>query len=72
MIFIFSLKDQGEQIVSSKPESAFPVAAVALALWAEFPQFGELLLAHFYSKCPFLVPYYAPRSSDTSDRDYYM
>ncbi|XP_059475609.1 mRNA export factor Gle1 isoform X2 [Neocloeon triangulifer] len=63
--------EQGEQIVSSKPDSAFAIAAVALTIWSEFPEFGDLLLAHFYTKCPFLVPYYSPRPAGSSDENYY-
>ncbi|XP_065350865.1 mRNA export factor GLE1 isoform X1 [Cloeon dipterum] len=64
--------EQGEQIVSSKPESAFAIASVALTLWSEFPVFGDMLMAYFYTKCPFLVPYYPPRASNTSDKSYYV
>ncbi|KAF4523214.1 hypothetical protein B566_EDAN011751 [Ephemera danica] len=63
--------EQGEQTVSSKPESAFPIAAVTLALMAEFPLFKDLLFAHFFSHCPYLVPYYVPRTANMTDHQYY-
>lgn len=63
---------QGEDVVSSNPDSAFAIAAVMTALWSEFPAFGRLLLAHFYRMCPYLVPYYVPQQESQSDSDYYV
>nr|CAG4650187.1 EOG090X0755 [Sida crystallina] len=62
---------QGEDVVSSNPESAFAIAAVITALWVEFPTFGRLVLAHFYEMCPYLVPYYVPQQEGQSNQDYY-
>lgn len=57
--------------MSSKPEAAFPIAAIAVALWNESPEFGELLLANFRVKCPFIVPAFFPRLTGQSDMEYY-
>ena len=61
---------QGEDVVSSKAESAFPVAAVALALWEHFPDFGDLLLAYFYEFTPLLAPFLPARTEGQSDQEY--
>ncbi|XP_021942051.1 nucleoporin GLE1-like, partial [Zootermopsis nevadensis] len=62
---------QGEHTVSSKPEAAFAIAAVIEALWADFPDFGELILGHFYRECPYLVPIFMPQVEGQSNEDYY-
>ncbi|XP_012266243.2 mRNA export factor Gle1 [Athalia rosae] len=62
---------QGETLVSSKPETAFSVAAVAIALWNDYPDFGELLLAYFQNACPYLVPIFLPQQQSQSNDDYY-
>lgn len=62
---------QGELTVSSKPGAAFPIAAVIVALWVDFPDFGNLLLAHFYRECPYLVPIFLPQFEGQSNEDYY-
>jgi nucleoporin GLE1 len=63
---------QGEDVVSSKAESAFPFASVALSLWDTFPDFGKLLLAYFFEFSPLLVPYYPRRIEGQSEKDYYL
>ncbi|WAR02343.1 GLE1-like protein [Mya arenaria] len=62
---------KGEEQVSSKHESAFAIAMVAVGLWRESPSLGDLFLAHFYAQCPYLVPYYAPKLQGQSDKDYF-
>ncbi|XP_051174424.1 mRNA export factor GLE1 [Leptopilina boulardi] len=62
---------QGENVVSSKPEAAYPIAAIAVALWNEWPEFGDLLLANFRIKCPFIVPVFFPRLTGQTDMEYY-
>ncbi|XP_050294717.1 mRNA export factor Gle1 [Anthonomus grandis grandis] len=62
---------QGDLMVSSNPESAFCYASVILSLWNDFPVFGRLILANFYSTCPYLVPYYIPRQVGESDEEFY-
>ena len=61
---------QGEDQVASNHEAAFPIAAVAVGIWNEFPDVGDLILAHFHSACPVLVPLYIPRSKDMSEADH--
>lgn len=62
---------QGDLLISSNPEAAFNYAAVIVALWNDFPDFGRLVLAHFYEVCPYLVPLYVPRTADQTTEDYY-
>jgi len=62
---------QGEDVVSSKAEAAFPIASVAVALWDIFPDFGKLLQAYFFEFCPLLAPYYPPKLEGQSEKDYF-
>lgn len=62
---------QGDGEVASKPEGAFPIAAVAVALWQRYADLGTLLLAHFHLRCPYLVPYYIPQQEAESQEDHY-
>jgi nucleoporin GLE1 len=61
---------QGEDQVASNHEAAFPISAVAVGISSEFPDVGDLILAHFYSMCPVLVPLYIPRSKGMSEVDH--
>ena len=65
------LQKQGDEQVSSNHESAFAFAAIALALWQEIPDMGELLQHHFYRSSPFLVPYHIAKKEEQSLEDYY-
>ncbi|XP_072746236.1 uncharacterized protein Gle1 isoform X2 [Anoplolepis gracilipes] len=62
---------QGETLVSSKPEMAFPVAMIVVALWNEHVDFGELFLARLHEACPFTIPMFLPQQEGQSDEDYY-
>ncbi|GLV34575.1 Gle1 RNA export mediator [Carabus blaptoides fortunei] len=62
---------QGDLLISSNPESAHCYAAMIVALWTEFPDFGKLVLAYFYQTVPYLVPIYPPQVQGQSDQDYY-
>ncbi|XP_011138602.1 nucleoporin GLE1 [Harpegnathos saltator] len=62
---------QGETLISSKPEMAFPIAAIVVALWNEHKDFGELVLAHLHEACPFAVPIFPLQQDGQSNEDYY-
>ncbi|XP_037566251.1 mRNA export factor GLE1-like isoform X1 [Dermacentor silvarum] len=62
---------QGEEQILSNEETAFPVAALAVGLWCRFPDLGDLLLGHFYMRCPALVPIFFSRSVAPSDSEYF-
>ncbi|CAK1583822.1 unnamed protein product [Parnassius mnemosyne] len=63
---------QGDLLVSSNPEAAFPLAAVAVTLWSQFPEFGMLLEANFHRQCPYLVPMLLPQKQGQSDKEFYI
>ncbi|XP_078039527.1 gle1 RNA export mediator [Augochlora pura] len=63
--------NQGGTLVSSKPKMAFPIAAVVVAIWNDYPDFGDLLLSHFYDTCPYIVPVFLPEIEGQSNEDYY-
>jgi nucleoporin GLE1 len=65
------LVDQGADVVSSKPEQAFSMAFVVVALWNKFPDFGTLFLAHLYKTCPYLLPCHFVRAPSMTDAEYY-
>ncbi|XP_019614919.1 PREDICTED: nucleoporin GLE1-like [Branchiostoma belcheri] len=62
---------QGVEQIASNHESAFPIAAVAVGVWMEFPDVGDLLLAQFHRACPYIVPFYPPRMDGQTDEDFY-
>lgn len=62
---------QGSQQVSSNHNAAFPLATLVIGIWSAFPDVGDLVLAHFYNQCPFLVPMYIPQSEGMSDQEYF-
>lgn len=63
---------QGDLLVSSNPEAAFPLAAVTAALWSQFPIFGKLLEANFHRQCPYLVPMFLPQKEGQTDKEFYL
>ncbi|KAG1650873.1 Nucleoporin GLE1 [Nymphon striatum] len=62
---------QGEEQVASNHDSAFAFAMVIVAVSTDFPDIGDLIIAHFYERCPYLVPYYIPRQEGQSDEEHY-
>ncbi|XP_014670144.1 PREDICTED: nucleoporin GLE1-like [Priapulus caudatus] len=70
-LFARKIVRQGDEQVASNHESAFAIAAVAVEIWCKFPSVGDLILAHFQRKCPYLVPYYVPREEGQTDEQYY-
>ena len=65
------IQKQGDEQVSSSHDSAFAIATVTVGVWCEFADVGSLLMAHFYEKCPYLVPYYIPKKDGQSREDFY-
>lgn len=63
---------QGDLLVSSNPEAAYPLAAVTVALWSQFPEFGKLLEANFHRQCPYLVPMMLPQREGQTDKEFYI
>lgn len=48
----------------------FFTAALTVALWQKFPDFGRIFLAKLFKECPFLVPHKPPTVSGQSDEDF--
>ncbi|KAJ0173534.1 hypothetical protein K1T71_010683 [Dendrolimus kikuchii] len=63
---------QGDLVVSSNPDAAFPLASVTVALWSQFPEFGKLLEAYFHRQCPYLVPMLLPQKEGQSNKEFYI
>lgn len=63
---------QGDLVVSSNHDAAFPLASVTVALWSQFPEFGKLLEAYFHRQCPYLVPMLLPQKEGQTDKEFYM
>ncbi|XP_076664669.1 gle1 RNA export mediator isoform X1 [Andrena cerasifolii] len=70
-VLALKIVNQGETLVSSKPKMAFPIAAIIVALWNDHPDFGDLLLSHFHTTCPYTVPVFLAKMVDQSNEDYY-
>ncbi|KAL8619084.1 hypothetical protein ACOMHN_019356 [Nucella lapillus] len=62
---------KADEQVSSNHESAFAIASVAVGLWTEFPDVGELILAHLQALCPYVLPLYPPRLPNQSTEEYH-
>lgn len=55
--------------VSSNFSSAFSIALIVIAVWAESDDFGDLFLAHLQSRCIYAVPKYHKLSKSGGDDD---
>lgn len=65
------LQNQADSIVSSNPQSAFPIASIMVAIWQKFPDTGYLFLAYLYKECPYLVPYFIPQLQGQTTEEYF-
>lgn len=70
-LLALKIVQQGSQQVSSNHNAAFPLATVTIGIWSAFPDIGDLILAHFYQQCPFLVPMYIPKAEGMTDQEYF-
>nr|CAG4647938.1 EOG090X0755 [Moina brachiata]SVE93040.1 EOG090X0755 [Moina brachiata] len=70
-LLAMKMVQQAEDQVNVNPKAAFPIAAVIVELWIEFPIFGKLVLGYFYKQCPFLVPYYIAQNEGQTNEEYY-
>lgn len=48
----------------------FYVAALTIAIWQQFPEFGEIFKAVLYKECPFLIPFKPPMINNMSNEDF--
>uniref|UniRef100_A0A182PKA1 mRNA export factor GLE1 n=1 Tax=Anopheles epiroticus TaxID=199890 RepID=A0A182PKA1_9DIPT len=70
MLLAKKFVSQADTSISSNASAAFPVAAIAVALWQRFPDFGRFFLAYLHRECPYLVPYYLPQHEGQSQEDF--
>lgn len=57
-------------VSDKKPDTIFYIAAITVALWQQFPDFGQMFLAQLFKECPFLVPYKPGQITGQSDFDF--
>uniref|UniRef100_A0A182UV26 mRNA export factor GLE1 n=1 Tax=Anopheles merus TaxID=30066 RepID=A0A182UV26_ANOME len=70
MLLAKKFVSQADTSISSNASAAFPVAAIAVALWQRFPDFGRFFLAYLHRECPYLVPYYLPQHEGQSQEEF--
>ncbi|GJQ08510.1 hypothetical protein GpartN1_g301.t1 [Galdieria partita] len=66
------LVEEGEKQVALHSDSAFAIAAVIVAVTAEFSELKQLFLAQFHSVCIFTIPAYGIRSKQDSVEKYWQ
>uniref|UniRef100_A0A182N9Q8 mRNA export factor GLE1 n=1 Tax=Anopheles dirus TaxID=7168 RepID=A0A182N9Q8_9DIPT len=70
MLLAKKFVSQADTSISSNASAAFPIAAIAVALWQRFPDFGRFFLAYLHRECPYLVPYYLPQLEGQTQEEY--
>ena len=61
-----------QDVCDKKFGSLFYIAALTVALWQKFPDFGKIFLAKLFKECPFLVPFKPPKLNGQSDIDFFQ
>lgn len=63
--------DQASSATGSyNAQTIYAVAAIIVAIWQHFPDFGKLFLMLLYKECPFLVPLLIPPRPDQDEQSY--
>lgn len=57
-------------VKDKKPGTIFLIAAVTVALWQQFSDFGQMFLALLFKECPFLLPHKPRQMPGQSDVDF--
>ncbi|XP_052860926.1 mRNA export factor Gle1 [Anopheles cruzii] len=70
MLLAKKFVSQADTGISSNASAAFPIAAIVVALWQRFPEFGLFFLAYLHRECPYLVPYYLPQLEGQSQEEF--
>uniref|UniRef100_A0A182QIV9 mRNA export factor GLE1 n=1 Tax=Anopheles farauti TaxID=69004 RepID=A0A182QIV9_9DIPT len=70
MLLAKKFVSQADTSISSNASAAFPIAAIVVALWQRFPDFGRFFLAYLHRECPYLVPYYLPQLEGQTQEEY--
>ena len=55
-----------------EPSIVFYTAALTIALWQKFPDFGEIFKAMLYKECPFFMPFKPPKLNSQSNEEFLM
>ncbi len=63
--------EKAEETVSSRPETSFQYCQLVKDVFKQCPQFETILMGQIQEKCPFVVPYYKPRSQNQTDNEYF-
>ncbi|KAG4069936.1 hypothetical protein HA402_015160 [Bradysia odoriphaga] len=61
---------QADTMAGLNSSTGFPIAALIVALWQKFPDFGTLFLAYLYKHSPLLVPCQVQQLHGQSTEDY--
>ena len=56
--------------IAPKAETTFSMSVVVVALWAKFPDFGQLFLSHLLESCPYLIPMLPPNPLNATKEQY--
>ncbi|XP_035791712.1 nucleoporin Gle1-like [Anopheles albimanus] len=70
MLLAKKFVSQADTGISSNASAAFPIAAIVVALWQRFPEFGRFFLAYLHRECPYMVPYYLPQLDGQSQEEF--
>ncbi|XP_050097791.1 mRNA export factor Gle1 [Anopheles aquasalis] len=70
MLLAKKFVSQADTGISSNASAAFPIAAIVVALWQRFPEFGRFFLAYLHRECPYMVPYYLPQLEGQSQEEF--
>lgn len=71
MLLAKKFVNQADTMISSNASAAFPIAAIIIALWQRYPDFGKFFLAYLHKECPYLVPYFLPQLEGQSHEEYF-
>jgi hypothetical protein len=53
-----------------EPSVTFYVATLTIAIWQQFPEFGEIFKAVLYKECPFLIPFKPPKINNMTNEQF--
>lgn len=76
LLYIFNLQLHVHVHVFHKEQAGeasklvFTLAGIVVLLWHDFPEFGDLFLAHCYHTCPVLVPLYFRKNKGMSEIEF--
>ncbi|XP_011301713.1 nucleoporin GLE1 [Fopius arisanus] len=66
-----TIVDEVEGYAEQKFRRIYALAAIVVALWSQYADFGNLVLSYLHIKCPYTVPVVMPRFQGQSDEDFW-